>query len=287
MRHVTRRILALFLALVAALGMVAVSAAAPAAAAMTAEWTCDDGGGGVSGHLPGSMCDQIVNLYAFEDSSRLTITPSDYPIGPIDTLAVACSPYSTQYCENRDFSPGAPTEPGPPTEDPHTDDCSTDIGCLAARDQVCWTTTVRVDLYIPASIAIPDEVAARLAQVDFDPNRGWHIGSLNLRQELRSANRTTVSAVTGFATSYPTESAGALGVTITPGSKTDSAPGQDKARSEAQFNVTLSTVLVNWSPTSNFTLSVLTNANGRSYAAPAKDSPASGMYARSSMGYGC
>jgi hypothetical protein len=149
-----------------------------------------------------------------------------------------------------------------------------------AAAAVCLANVHIVQLYVPAGIGgLSSAQREKLRQVDFDPNRGWKVAELRLRQELRpNAGRTAVQTVTAYASPFTTATAGAIGATATVVTKENGAIGAATTRSQATFNVALSTPFGAWNPSSNYQLAILANVNGYFDYAPMQDNPAQGIY---------
>ncbi len=149
-----------------------------------------------------------------------------------------------------------------------------------AAAAVCLANVHIVQLYVPAGIGgLNSAQREKLRQVDFDPNRGWKVAELRLRQELRpNAGRTAVQTVTAYASPFTTATAGAIGATATVVTKENGAIGAATTRSQATFNVALSTPFGAWNPSSNYQLAILANVNGYFDYAPMQDNPAQGIY---------
>jgi hypothetical protein len=151
---------------------------------------------------------------------------------------------------------------------------------VQAAAGVCLANVHIVQLYVPADIGgLSNVERAKLKQVDFDADRGWKVAELRLRQELRTnAGRTAVQSVTAYASPFTTGTAGALGATATVVTKENGATGAATSRSQATFNVALSTPFGAWNPSSNYQIAILANVNGYFDYSPMRDDPARGIY---------
>lgn len=149
-----------------------------------------------------------------------------------------------------------------------------------AAAAVCLANVHIVQLYIPANIGgLSSAQREKLSQVDFDADRGWKVAELRLRQELRpNAGRTAVQNVTAYASPFTTATAGAIGATATVVTKENGAIGSATTRSQATFNVALSSPFGAWNPSSNYQLAILANVNGYFDYSPMQDNPAQGIY---------
>ncbi len=149
-----------------------------------------------------------------------------------------------------------------------------------AAATVCLANVHIVQVYVPANISgLSSAERQKLRQVDFDANRGWKVAELRLRQELRpNPGRTAVQTVTAYASPFTTATAGAIGATATVVTKENGAIGGATTRSQATFNVALTTPFGAWNPSSNYQIAILANVNGYFDYSPMQDNPAAGIY---------
>lgn len=154
----------------------------------------------------------------------------------------------------------------------------------ASAATVCLANVHVVQIYVPANIsALSDDQRQKLKQADFDPARGWKVAELQLRQELRpNAARTAVQSVVAYASPFTTTTAGAIGATATVLTKENGATGAASTRSQASFNVALSTPFGAWNPSTNYQLAILANVNGYFDYSPSQDNAANGIYVKPS-----
>lgn len=162
-------------------------------------------------------------------------------------------------------------------------------GCLVAAGTTgkgkaaCFAYVQRVRIYLPASLNSGFGPwhwgRQQLSEADLNPDRGWAIAEMSLRQEVRSdKNGEAVQTVTSFPGLFTTTSAAVLGVTIVQLAKQDGSIGRDDVRSEATFQLSIKAPFGAWNPTSNYRLSVLGNVNGQASYSPLDDDPAGGRY---------
>jgi hypothetical protein len=162
-------------------------------------------------------------------------------------------------------------------------------GCLAAAGTTskgkasCFLYVHRVRIYLPArfNTGFLGTGIGRwaLSEADLNPERGWAIAEMSLRQEVRS-NRDgtrveTVSSLPGY---FTTPSAATIGVTVIQLSKDNTSVGRDNVRSEAVYQLSVRSPFGAWNPTANYRISILGNVNGQADYSPATADASLGRY---------
>ncbi len=150
---------------------------------------------------------------------------------------------------------------------------STDTLTVTCDNPRCLERDLFVKVYVPADLPnTTEEMMALLKEADYEENRGWKVAQMTLKQTIGS-DGTTVTEVEGYAKKAVTSTAGALGVTVTPGEVTNYVlPNGQQGVSAVNFNLALSNPFGDWSPNLDYNLEIRTNANG----APSAYSPAPG-----------